>query len=110
MTDGRHSYLWCGFGSLALLATACLKTALFFGVPTAVEGQKRSITIDELAWNQDRVFSCGIAAIPMQDNGKSVVESSGVAVLQMLPDRHYSAEISRLMYDTASHLLPLLKA
>lgn len=120
VTDGRRNYLWRGSGELALLIATPRKEALIFRVPS-LHGRKRSITIDARSWNHGRLFSCGITAAPLHDNGKLVynggltamfrlTDTSEGAVIQMLPDRHYILEISRLMYDTASHLLLLLEA
>ena len=117
VTDSRRNYLWCGSGELALLVARPRKDALTFRAPPK-NGRKRSITIDARCWNHGCLFSCGITAAPVHDNGKLVynggftatfrlTEASGVAVIQMLPDRQYTLEISRLMYDTASQFLLL---
>lgn len=119
VTDGRHKYLWCGSGELALLITTPRKEAFTFRVPS-LHGRKRSLTIDARTWNHG-LFSCGITAPPLHDNGKLVysrgftamfrlTETSEGAVIQMLPDGHYTLGISRMMYDTASHLPLLLSA
>jgi len=118
VTDGKRKYWWCGSGELSLLVPERLTDALIFRVPT-VKGRKRSITIDKHTWDQGRVFSCGITAVPVQENEKCVINGgftaafgirkhSGLAVVHMLPHRHHTTEISQLMYDTASHVLVLL--
>jgi len=120
VTDGRHNYLCCGFGELALLVLAHGTDALTFRVPP-VKGRKRSITVDKHTWDRHCIFTCGITAIPIQENENSVInggftaafcitDNSGAAVVQMVPDRHYTVEISELLSDTASQLLLLLQS
>ena len=93
------------------------KQGLIFRVPP-VNGRKRSITIDESSWNDNHTFHCGIAAAPVQD-GPRIVINGGIiaafhvtegAIVHMVPERYHTAEITELMYDTAAYLLVLLNA
>lgn len=120
VTDDRYNYSWCGFGDLTLLNGEHTKQGLIFRVPP-VNGRKRSIIINESSWNDNHTFHCGIAAAPVQDGHRVVINGGLIAafrvtggeeaaIVHMVPERYYTAEITRLMFDTAAYLLLLLDA